>query len=141
VHPSDGTVESSEYKAIQGHLQAIQFAEQEAAETQRRRESLDLAKQTFLREREDEASLLATAQSSAQDLEQRVKSLRREVERRVKAPGVSLKAAPFGSAANIANLPAYTEVFIVIVTPHWYGVEIPSGLRGWLPLDQLELLP
>jgi hypothetical protein len=141
VHPSDGTVESSEYKAIQGHLQAIQFAKQEAAETQRRRESVDLAKQTFIREREDEASLLATAQSSAQDLEQRVNSLRRELERRVKAPGVSLKAAPFGSAANIANLPAYTEVIIVIVTPHWYGVEIPSGLRGWLPLDQLELLP
>lgn len=141
VHTSDGTVESSEYKTIQGHLQAIQFAEQEAAETQRRRESVDLAKQTFIREREDEASLLATAQSSAQDLEQRVNSLRREVERRVKAPGVSLKAAPFGSAANIANLPAYTEVVIVIVTPHWYGVEIPSGLRGWLPLDQLELLP
>ena len=141
VHPSDGTVESSEYKAIQAHLRAIQFAEQEAAETQRRRESVDLARQTFIREREDEASRLATAQSSAQDLEQRVKSLRREVERRVKAPGVSLKAAPFGSAANIANLPAYTEVVIVIVTPHWYGVEIPSGLRGWLPLDQLELLP
>jgi hypothetical protein len=141
VHPSDGTVESSEYKAIQGHLQVIQFAEQEAAETQRRRESVDLAKQTFIREREDEASLLATAQSSEQDLEQSVKSLRREVERRVRAPGVSLKAAPFGSAANIANLPAYTEVVIVIETHHWYGVEIPSGLRGWLPLDQLELLP
>jgi hypothetical protein len=141
VHPSDGTVESSEYKVIQDHLQAIQFAEQEAAEAQRHRESVDLARQTFLREREDQAALLVTAQSSVQDLERRVNSLRHEIERRVKAPGASLKAAPFGSAANIANLAAYTEVLIVIVTPHWYGVEMPSGLRGWLPLDQLELLP
>jgi hypothetical protein len=141
VHPSDGTVESSEYKAIQEHLRAIQFAEQEAAEAQRHRESVDLARQTFIREREDETTLLAAAVSSAQDLEQRVNSLRHEVERRVKAPGASLKAAPFGSAAIVANLPAYTEIVIVIVTPHWYGVETPSGLRGWLPVDQLELLP
>jgi len=141
VHPSDGTVESSEYKVIQDRLQAIQFAVQQAAESQRRRESVDLARQTFVREREDQATLLATAQSSVQDLERRVNSLRHEVERRVKAPGGALKAAPFSSAANIANLAAYTEVAIVIVTPHWYGVETPSGLRGWLPLDQLELLP
>jgi hypothetical protein len=141
VHSSDGTVESSEYKAIQEHLRAIQFAEQEAAEAQRHRESVDLARQTFIREREDETTLLAAAVSSAQDLEQRVNSLRHEVERRVKAPGASLKAAPFGSAAIVANLPAYTEIVIVIVTPHWYGVETPSGLRGWLPVDQLELLP
>jgi len=141
VHPSDGTVESSEYKVIQDHLQAIQFAEQEAADAKQRRESIDLAKQTFIRQREDETALLAAAQSSAQDLEKRVTSLRHEVERRVKAPGASLKAAPFGSAANVANLAAYTEVVIVIVTPHWYGVETPTGLRGWLPLDQLEPLP
>ena len=141
VHPSDGSVESSEYKAIQEHLRALQFAAQEAAEAQRRRESVDLAKQTFLRERQDQATLLATAQSSVQDLEQRVNSLRHEVQRRVKAPGAALKAAPFSSAANVANLAAYTDVVIVIVTPHWYGVETPSGMRGWLPLDRLELLP
>jgi hypothetical protein len=141
VHPSDGTVESSEYKAIQEHLRTIQFAEQEAAEAQRHRESVDLARQTFIREREDQATLLATAQSSVRDLQQRVNSLRHEVQRRVKAPGATLKAAPFSSAANVANLTAYTEVVIVIVTPHWLGVETPSGLRGWLPLDQLEPLP
>jgi hypothetical protein len=141
VHPSDGTVESSEYRVIQDHLQAIQFAEQEAADAKQRRESMDLARQTFIRQREDEAALLAAAQSSVKDLELHVASLRHEVERRVKAPGASLKAAPFGSAANVANLTAYTEVVIVIITPHWYGVETPTGLRGWLPLSQLELLP
>jgi hypothetical protein len=141
VHASDGTVESSEYKVIQDHLQAIQFAEQEAADAQQRRESIDLARQTFIRQREDETALLAATQASVQDLERRINSLRHEVERRIKAPGASLKAAPFRSAADVANLAAYTEVVIVIVTPRWYGVETPNGQRGWLPLDQLELLP
>jgi len=141
VHPSDGTVETSEYKVIQDHLQAIQFAEQEAADSQRRRESIDLAKQTLVRQREDETTRLAAAQSSVQDLEQRVNALRHQVQQRIKAPGVSLKAAPFRSAANVANLAAYTDVVIVIVTPHWYGIETPEGQRGWLPLDQLEPLP
>ena len=141
VHSSDGTVESSEYKVIQDHLQAIQFAEQEAVDAQQRRESIDLARQTFIRQREDETALLAATQASVQDLEQRINSLRHEVERRIKAPGASLKAAPFRSAADVANLAAYTEVVIVIVTPRWYGVETPNGQRGWLPLDQLELLP
>jgi len=141
AHLSDGTVESSECKAIQDHLHAIQFAEQEAADAQRRRESVDLAKQTLIRQREDETTLLAAAQSSVQDLEQRIDSLQHEIERRVKAPGASLKAAPFRSAANVANLPRYTEVVILIVTPRWYGVETPNGQHGWLPLDQLEPLP
>src|SRR6202158_673784 len=70
AHPSDGTVESSEYKAIQKLLQAMQLAEQEAA-----------------------------------------------------------------------DLAAYTEVMVVIVTPHWLGVETPQGQRGWLSLEQLESLP
>lgn len=141
VHASDGTVESSEYKVIQDHLQAIQFAAQEAADTLRRRESIDLAKQTLIRQREDETTRLSAAQSSVQDLEQRVNSLRHQVQKRIKAPGTNLKAAPFRSAANVANLAAYTDVVIVIVTPHWYGVETAEGQRGWLPLDQLEPLP
>ncbi len=141
VHQSDGTVESSEYKVIQDRLQAIQFAEQEAADTKRRRESIDLARQTVIHQREDETTRLATAQSSTQDLEQRVQALRHQVQERVKAPGADLKAAPFRSAANVAALAAYTDVVIVIVTPRWLGIETPDGQRGWLPLDQLESLP
>jgi len=141
AHASDGTVESDEYKAIEERLQAMQSAQQEAADAQRHRESIALAQQTLLRQREDESSRLAAAQNSAQDLEHRIDALRHEVERRVKAPGARLKAAPFVSAANIAELAAYTEVVVVIVTPHWLGVETPQSQRGWLPLDQLEPLP
>ena len=141
VHPSDGTVESSEFKVIHEHLQAIQFAAQEAADAKRRRESAELVRQTVIRQREDEATRLAAAQSSVQDLQQRISALRHEVERRVKAPGADLKAAPFRAAANVKTLAAFTEVVLVIVTPHWYGVETPEGLRGWIPVDQLEALP
>jgi len=141
VHASDGSVEAAENKAIQDQVRAIQFAEQEAAEAQRRRESIDLAKETYIRQRVDETTRLAQAQSSTQDLEQRVNALRHQLERRIKEPGANLKAAPFRSAANVATLTAFTEVVIVIVTPRWYGVETPDGRRGWLPLDQLDPLP
>jgi hypothetical protein len=141
VHDSDGTVESSEYKAIQEHLQTIQLDAQAAADMKRRRDSADLVKQTVIRRREDERTLLASTQSSVKDIEQRLKDLRREVERRVKAPGTDLKAAPFQSSAKVVTLPAYTEVVIVIVTPHWLGVETPDGQRGWIAIEQLEPLP
>jgi hypothetical protein len=141
VHASDGTVESSEYKAIQEHLQTIQLDAQAAADMKRRRDSADLVKQTVIRRREDERTLLASTQSSVKDIEQRLKDLRHEVERRVKAPGTDLKAAPFQSSAKVVTLPAYTEVVIVIVTPHWLGVETPDGQRGWIAIERLEALP
>lgn len=141
VHASDGTVESNEYKTIQEHLQAIQFAEQEAADIKRRRDSADLVKQNIFRQREDESTLLAATQSSVKELEERLKALRHDLERRVKAPGTDLRAAPFQSSAKVTTLPAYTEIVIVIVTPHWYGVQTPDGQRGWLPIDQVEPLP
>lgn len=141
VHDSDGTVESSEYKAIQEHLQAIQLDAQAAADMKRRRDSADLVKQTIIRRREDERTLLASTQSSVKDIEKRLKDLRHEVERRVKAPGTDLKAAPFQSSAKVVSLPAYTEVVIVIVTPYWLGVETPGGQRGWIAIEQLEPLP
>ena len=141
VHTSDLTVEASEFKAIQEHLQANQFAEQEARDLKRRRDSAALVKQTMLRRREDESTLLASTQSSVKELEERLRDLRHEIERRVKAPGTDLKAAPFQSSAKIVTLRAYTEVVIMIVTPHWYGVQTPDGQRGWIAIDQLEALP
>jgi hypothetical protein len=141
VHTSDLTVEASEFKAIQEHLQANQFAEQEARDLKRRRDSAEVVKQTTIRRREDETTLLASTQGSVKDLEERLKDLRHEIERRVKAPGTDLKAAPFQSSAKVVNLPAFTEVLIVIVTPHWYGVQTPDGQRGWIAIDQLEGLP
>jgi len=67
--------------------------------------------------------------------------MRHEVERRVKSPGADLKSAPFRAAANVKPLAAYTEVVIVVITAHWFGVETPEGQRGWLPAEQLENLP
>jgi hypothetical protein len=74
-------------------------------------------------------------------LEQHVANLRRQVERIVKVPGARLKSAPFRSASTVKPLPSGTEVLIVISTPYWFGVETHDGQHGWLPRDQLELLP
>lgn len=140
-HQSDGTVEAAEFKVIHDRLLAIQFDEQEAADAQRRRDSADLVKQNFIRRREDESTQLANAEAGVKDLQDRVQKLRHEVDRRVKAPGADLKAAPFREAATIQPIAAYTEVAVVIVTPHWLGVEEADGQRGWLAEDQLEPLP
>lgn len=140
-HPSDGSVESSESKLIQERVQAIQTTRQEAAEEQRRTESIELAKQSLIRQRANETARVAAAESSEQDLEKRVNTLRHQIEMRTKAPGANLKSAPFRSATDVKALTAYTDVLIVIVTPRWFGVETPDGQRGWISQDQLEPLP
>jgi len=140
-HPSDGTVEASELREIKEHVQAIQDARQQALEEQQRLASIDLVNRAVARQKEEESTRLANAESSARDLQRRIDALRHQVEMRIKAPGGSLKSAPFQSAAEVSPLAAYTDVLLIIVTPRWYGVETPSGQRGWVPLEQLEPLP
>ena len=141
VHASDGTVEKEEMKEIKDTLDSLQQAAIEAADARRREQSANLVRQSYLRQREDESTRLASLQDNEKELEQEITSLRHELERRVKAPGADLKAAPFHSAANLKTLSAYTEVLVLIVTTHWFGVETPQGQRGWLPIEQLEPLP
>jgi hypothetical protein len=73
-----------------------------------------------------------------QSLEERVKDLRKQVERVVKAPGAPLKTAPFHTASTLQSLTTGTEVLILISTPYWYGVETHEGQHGWMMRDQLE---
>ena len=141
VHASDGTVEKSEMKEIKDQLEASQEAASQAADARRRETSAELVRQSLVRQRDDETSRVSNAQSAQKDLEQQVSALHHELERRVKAPGADLKAAPFQSAASLKTLSAYTDVVILIVTPHWLGVETPEGQRGWLPQERLEQLP
>ena len=74
----------------------------------------------------------------AQTLEERVKDLRKQVERLVKAPGAPLKSAPFHTAGTLQTLATGAEVLILISTPYWYGVETHDGQHGWIQRDQLE---
>jgi hypothetical protein len=140
-HPSDGTVEKSEMKEIKDQLETLQEAAAQAADARRRQTSAELVRQSMTRQREDETTRISNAQSTQKDLEQRVSALHHDLERRVKAPGADLKAAPFQSAATLKTLSAFTDVVILIVTPHWLGVETPDGQRGWLPQELLEQLP
>jgi hypothetical protein len=141
VHPSDGTVETSEFKAIQDKVQEIQLGEQKAAEELKKREEEDAAQANALRERQEETTKFESAQSSIQGLKQRLHDLRHELELRVTDPNAALKSAPFQKAANLQSLGTGTEVVILITTPYWYGVETPDGHRGWLRHDQVEHLP
>lgn len=141
AHSSDGTVESSEFKEIQDRLRQMQLNAQQAAELKQHQEEENTAKANLLRQREDEAAKLVTAQSSVRTLEQRVHDLRHDVELRVKDQNTELKSAPFHSAAKLQVLSAGTEVVVLIITPYWYGVETKDGQRGWLRDNQVEPLP
>ena len=160
-HPSDGSVESSEYKVILDHLDEIELMKKQAAETERERQER-LAKKNLAPggeppemapsdptdpveplapqppEREPKS---AAADVPDETLEQHVANLRRELERRVRAPGAPLKSAPFHSASTLKSLPDGTEVLIVITTPYWFGVETRDGQHGWVAREQLDFLP
>jgi Bacterial SH3 domain len=137
-HPSDGSVESAEYKDIQDQIDAIELQKKQAQESEQRRQQ-EIAKRALERKKEDEE--LALAQNSAENLEQYVEKLRRKAERVIKASGAQLRSAPFQTASDLRNLDAGSEVVILIETPYWYGVETEDGQHGWIRREQLELLP
>lgn len=141
AHESDGTVEKNELNEIKQRIDTMEAEAAEAADARRRLASAELVRQSFLRQREDESTRLTNSQASEKDLEQQVQALHQELERRVKVPVADLKAAPFRSAAIVQELKANATVLILIVTPHWLGIETPEGQRGWLPEEQLEPLP
>jgi hypothetical protein len=141
VHPSDGSVESAEYKDIQDHIDVLELQKTQAVEAEKKRQK-DLAGQALQRKSEqDESMALAASQGSVQALELHVQDLRRRAERVIKAAGAQLKSAPFHSASNLKSLETGAEVVIVIVTPYWYGVETEDGQHGWIHREQLEPLP
>ena len=162
-HPSNGAVEGAEYKSIHDRLESIALMKTETTESEK-------AKQKFSSSRagapgaqvalQDEpatppispASNPQTIQAPPQppatpdvpseaSLDERVRDLKKQVERTVKKPGAPLKAAPFHTASTLQALPAGTEVLIVISTPYWYGVETHEGQHGWIMRDELEMLP
>jgi polyhydroxyalkanoate synthesis regulator phasin len=163
VHPSNGSVESSEYKDIQDRLQAVELMKKENAEAEQAKQER-LAKKNFGLSATDDTAVLSTPPSTAppppaspssatpqpsaayeqqpdESLEQHVTELRRQVERLVKKPGAPLKSAPFHTASTMKSLEPGVEVLILISTPYWYGVETHDGQHGWIRRDQLEQLP
>ncbi|HSZ03065.1 MAG TPA: hypothetical protein VK788_26450 [Terriglobales bacterium] len=140
-HPSDGSVESAEFRDIQDHVDQLELQKTQVQQGEKHRQE-ELARQALERKSEEnEALALAAAQNSEQSLEQHVQDLRRQAERVIKAPGGQLKSAPFHTASILKPLDAGTEVVIVVSTPYWFGVETEDGQHGWVHRDQLEPLP
>jgi hypothetical protein len=141
VHPSEGLVESSEFKEIAQRLKAIELQQQRDADSKARIDAEIGEKQDMLRRRQEEASKLADADSSAQDLVKRVQELRHKVEMRVGPGGAHVRSAPFEAAATLETLKQSTDVVVLILTPYWFGIETSDGHRGWLRKEELVPLP
>ncbi len=168
VHPSNGSVETSEYKDIKDRLDAIELMKKENAEAEQVKQER-LVKQKFDLGNGDDTVTLSTpamakpiesasgqpagsvpqlpavpqpwAAEPGESLEQHVANLRLQVERLVKKPGAPLKSAPFHTASTLKSLEPGVEVLILISTPYWYGIETHDGQHGWIRRDQLEQMP
>ncbi len=161
-HPSNGSVEGAEYATIHDRLEAIEAVRNSTKEFEKEKQDAAKKQPALVDETSSSVSALAASTNSptsapapaqanapdsapptatAQTLEQRVKDLRRQVERLVKAPGAPLKSAPFHSATTLQSIPAGSQVLVEITTPYWLGIETHDGQRGWVLRDDLELLP
>lgn len=144
VHHSTGTVETAEYAAIQEHLRKFEAAAEEAelqkAEV-KRNAALEAEKRTPATTTSALPHTADDSKTALSQLRQHVDDLRHKVGMRVVTGGASLKSAPFQSAKTLALVAGATDVLIVAVTPHWYGVETQDGHRGWVHSKRLEPLP
>jgi hypothetical protein len=140
IHPSNGSVESAEYKQIQDHIASLQLKKQQAAEDVERKQH-DLAAQELAQKREQEQLEAKLAQAPDESLQQHVDRLRHEVERVVGHASANLRSAPFHSALSEKSLSPGTQVVILISTRYWYGVETEGGQHGWIHRSELEPLP
>jgi hypothetical protein len=141
VHPSEGLVESSEFKEITERLKALQLQQQRDADSKARIDAEIAAKQEMLHRRQEEATKLEDAEAFSQDLVKRVQDLRRRVEMRVGPGGAHVKSAPFEAAATLESLRQSTDVVVLILTPYWFGIETNDGHRGWIRKEELVPLP
>ncbi|PYV73393.1 MAG: hypothetical protein DMG96_23370 [Acidobacteria bacterium] len=140
VHPSNGSVETAEYAAIQDHLATMQLQKQHASEEEEHKRQEMAAKDLEQRGTQEQQEA-AVAQKPDESVQQHVENLRHDVERVVKSPGAQLKSAPFHSASSLKSLAAGSQVVILVSTRYWYGVETESGEHGWVHHSQLEPLP
>jgi hypothetical protein len=141
VHPSDTSVETSEFAEIQNQLTTLVRDRQQAAEVQRKK-NIDVEKASALaQQRSEEIARYEDAESSLKILQTRADELQRAVEVRIPATNTELKSAPFRGASTLAKIPANSDVLVEIVTTYWYGVETTDGHRGWVRRDQVVPLP
>jgi hypothetical protein len=141
VHPSNGSVETAEYQAIQNRVDAIELDKKQTRDAEKHRQE-QLAQQSLEQKKKlEEEAELAAAEGSSDNLEQQVANLRHQVERVIKASGANLKSAPFHTATTLKQLSPGSDVVILVVTPYWYGVETEDGQHGWIHHSQLEPLP
>ena len=156
-HLSNGSVEGAEYKDIHDRLDAMASIQEQTAEVEKQKQAQETKKidaassppapvaaeirAPVVETHEAPITSQPEATPKPENLEDRVKELRRQVQRLVKAPGAPLKSAPFHTATTMLSLPAGSEVLVVITTTYWLGVETHEGQHGWMLRDDLEQVP
>ncbi len=146
-HISQGLVETREFREIAQRLKALE-PQKKASQVEARIHAEKVEWENYaakLKELqlvvESEKTHLASATVEVQDMQTRLRLLRRQVLARVKVPGAELKALPFLHAATLASVPGGTVVHTSQRTEYWYRVQISGVGEGWFYRSLLEDLP
>ncbi len=146
-HPSQGLVETSEFREVAKQLKALADAESRAQADIERQEQSKRAEAQRARQAELQATLaglnarLETATSAVQKFQERARSLRGRVLARVRPPAAELKESPFSSAATIRLLEGGCTVSVLTRTAYWDRVRTEEGREGWVYYLLMEPAP
>ncbi len=147
-HISQGLVETREFREIARRLKALE-QQQKASQVEARIHAEEVEREKYAAELkelqrvlESEKTRLSSPTVEVQDMQTRLRLLRRQVLARVKGSGAEPKALPFLHSATLASVPGGAVVHTLQRTEYWYRVRITGAGEGWVYRFLLEdLLP
>ena len=131
-HPSDGSVETSEFGNIQKRLKELdkpaQMAQQQDAPPQAEQGRADELQHAL----SEETAQLNAARTNLQALETRARELRLTTTALVTTDRAELKISPYVHSYTIKTLAKGEEVTILLKSPYWDRVRDAAGQEGWI---------
>lgn len=138
-HPSNGTVENTEFLAISDEIKDIE--DREAKQKQEAQYAVEARKMADLEGQLDQARTdLKAAKAREAEMLNKVRAVSAGKPARVKAPSADLKSEPYNDSRTLSSLSQGDPVTVLHETPFWYHVETADGRQGWVYRLMLENL-
>jgi|GEM_PF-531382 hypothetical protein len=130
-HPSDGSVESSEYSAMNTEFIAFDKTDAERAQhlasnTKVEGSETERAHVSSVDRLPGQESSVAAKPASPVQAEEKVSTLR------VSTEHAELKVGPQRAARTLISLNRGDSLTLLLATPYWYQVETQKGEQGWV---------
>lgn len=150
-HPSDGSVETSEFGVIQQRLRPAEKTAAGGISSSRANSPrpsteqappVDAGKDSALqRAILEQRTELDKANANLEQVHGRLQQLKATTTAHIVAARAELKALPYSHSASIHVLEKGQEVIILMKTAYWYRVRSTDGQEGWIYHADLEAQP